>query len=233
MRVCLTSLLAILLLSSTCAATSASQALAWGVQEGQEFSFRLQEFTSINGLILDENMQFRVDSLPNLAEIFAVLQRIPIVPVSACWANGTEIDSYHEWYMWVERLVLPIGDWNLVESRTLVETVDDYDLIESEDFWGFEWSVTLEDVTVAVRAVYYKADGFLSHYSYSERERGADSPRYVIDSARTDIPVDALSLLSPIYVPMAVIYVGLASVVLLGAVRHKRQIKRRGVSTDH
>ena len=206
--------------------------LAWGVEEGQKFAFRLQVLSSADGIILDENMEFRVDSVPDLTVIFAVLQRIPIVPVSAHWANGTEIDSYHQWYMWVDRLVLPIGDWNLVESRTLAETVDDYSLIESEDFWGFEWSATLEDVTVVVRAVYYKADGFLSHYSYSERERGADSPRYVIDSARTDIPIDVLSLLSPIYSPLTVISIGLVSIVLVGVARHKRHIKRRGVSTD-
>ncbi len=232
MRVSMACVLGILLLSSTCAAASASQLLAWGVEEGQEFSFRLQVLSAEYGIILDENMEFKVDSLPDLNEFFAALQRIPIVPVYAHWANGTEIESYHEWYMWVDRLVLPIGDWYLVESYILVETMDDYDSIDSDDFWGFEWSVTLEDVTVVVRTVYYKADGFLSHYSYSESERGADSPRYIIDSARTDIPVDVLSLLSPLSQPLSVISIALAPIALLIVARHRRHIKKRGASTS-
>lgn len=204
------SLLLLLSLFGPVSATN-SQGFDWAVAAGDEIQFTVDASGQGVGP-LHEAMYFRVDEVPELSEDFVAMNRIPIVVTSAYWGNDSEM-AYKIWYRWVERLVFPIGDWWLLRNTIVLESMDDYEPIDDDHFWGFEWAMVdrTEGVQLNVRIVYWKEDGFLSQYQSEVLNTSSHELLSSVDAERIGLPMYLSSDFSGImsmaetYLPYAVL----------------------------
>lgn len=199
-----------------------SQSLEWGIEEGQRFDFTLQ-LVQDGTLTIGEEIYLLVTDLPEFSEAFTSLNRIPLVLVNQYWINGSEYNHTLAWNRHLEHLAYPIGNWYVLTTLGEDPELSHYDIVEDDQFWGYEWTVdsSTTNNSVTVRAIYLKEDGFLSRYHYRFWDRSLNQ---TIDFTEAYRPGITLNLLTPIVENLPII--GIVSIVLIvscAVVRKKRR----------
>ncbi len=169
--------------------------LYWAVEEGDTFSFHLDIFENETNLV-SETIVLKVTELPNLNTTLEYQNRIPLILYEVTWVNGTDLGDYNQWNYYVEHLAYPLGNWVYV-TESITADMSDYELISTEDFWGYEWTIIVGPQSIlqyTVRAVFSTNDGFLTRYLFIKNNTETGQVLGLVDAYRLDIEFDYRTL---------------------------------------
>lgn len=184
---------------STPVIAQTDQGLEWGFASDDIFHFMMH--LEGDGLNVHEEIYIQLnDTLPSIPDSMDNWTDIPLVTISAHYANGTELGIEVLCFIAMYNAHLPIGNWSFLSSLA-EDTLNLENLtLDAEDifFWGYSWEddnwvlsgedwTIYSNYTIQVHVDYLKTDGFLTHYSVDSYNTTTKEPAGYISLSRLGI----------------------------------------------
>jgi hypothetical protein len=213
------------LVSPVAAATS--EGLEWGIATGFTADYTMTATAGGSfGMEMDEDLYLNVTDMPSAA-IPDPLDDWNDIPsgfdMAFYWANDTSIGLYGLVFVYLmavgEKFVVPIGNWDLLESL-LAQELTDEEITSEVSLWKVVWSEAQTPTEeLRITAGYAKADGVLSDYRIEVVSTLNETVLGSFTCIRNNIPLPGGSdIIDLIMDNILYVGIGVGVIVILGAV---------------